>query len=45
MEITVEGVETEHQYDRLREFGCDYIQGYFFSRPITGAEIEKSVFK
>ncbi|MCK9170596.1 MAG: EAL domain-containing protein [Treponema sp.] len=45
LEITVEGVETEHQYDRLREFGCDYIQGYFFSRPITGAEIEKSVFK
>jgi diguanylate cyclase (GGDEF)-like protein len=45
LKIIVEGVETEKQYNRLREFGCDYIQGYFFSRPITGAEIEKSAFK
>jgi EAL domain-containing protein (putative c-di-GMP-specific phosphodiesterase class I) len=22
----------------LRELGCDIVQGYYFSRPITGAE-------
>ena len=45
LKIIVEGVETQYQHDRLKEFGCDYIQGYFFSRPITVSEIEKSEFK
>ena len=39
--ITVEGVEQEHQYERLRSFGCDYIQGYYFSRPVSGEAIEE----
>lgn len=30
-----EGVETKGQFDRLREFGCDSIQGYYFSRPLS----------
>lgn len=29
-----EGVETEEQYDFLRDCGCDVIQGYYFSRPV-----------
>ncbi|QIB69877.1 EAL domain-containing protein [Aminipila butyrica] len=40
LKITVEGVEKKSQYHRLRKFGCDYIQGYYFSQPITGKEVE-----
>ena len=34
MEITGEGIETSAQLDRLRDLGCDYGQGYLFSRPV-----------
>ena len=33
-EILVEGVETQAQIDLLSKLGVDYLQGYFFSRPI-----------
>lgn len=29
-----EGVETQEQFSRLRELGCEYIQGYFISPPL-----------
>jgi len=35
MEITAEGVETQDQMDFLAGLGCDEIQGYFVSRPLT----------
>jgi len=41
LKITVEGVEEKEQYDKLKHFNCDYIQGYYFSKPISGKEIEK----
>jgi EAL domain-containing protein (putative c-di-GMP-specific phosphodiesterase class I) len=34
--VTAEGVETEAQVRVLQEQGCDEMQGYFFSRPVTG---------
>jgi diguanylate cyclase (GGDEF)-like protein len=38
--ITVaEGVEEEPQRERLREMGCDLIQGYFLSRPLPLSEV------
>ena len=38
--VVAEGVETQNQLDFLREIGCDFIQGYYFSRPIPTAEFE-----
>lgn len=35
METVAEGVETKLQYELLASMGCDSIQGYLFSRPIT----------
>lgn len=32
--ILVEGVETKEQIDLLTALGVDYLQGYFFSRPV-----------
>ena len=40
-EITAKGVETEDQLAFLRSIGCDEIQGYYFSRPLPGSELEK----
>ena len=37
-EMIIEGVEEEWQYQRLREFGAETIQGYFFSKPIPADE-------
>ncbi len=45
MKITVEGVETKEQYEKLKNFSCDYIQGYYFSKPLTKDEILKTEFK
>ena len=34
MEVVAEGAETIAHVDELREMGCGYAQGYFFSRPL-----------
>ena len=39
MKVTAEGVETEQQLHHLRELGCDYAQGFLFSRALPDAEI------
>ncbi|MBQ7882447.1 MAG: EAL domain-containing protein [Treponema sp.] len=39
MKLTVEGVEQKWQYDKLKEMNCDYIQGYFFSKPMQAEAV------
>jgi EAL domain-containing protein (putative c-di-GMP-specific phosphodiesterase class I)/FixJ family two-component response regulator len=41
MEVIAEGVETEEQFNILRERGCDGVQGYFFSRALPPSEIAR----
>ncbi len=41
LKITAEGIEEMEQYRRLRVAGCDYIQGYLFSKPLPVEEVEK----
>jgi EAL domain-containing protein (putative c-di-GMP-specific phosphodiesterase class I) len=35
MQIVAEGVENAEQATRLREYGCDFLQGYLFSEPLA----------
>lgn len=39
LKVLTEGVETEPQVQLLRENGCDYIQGYYYSKPVTADEV------
>ncbi len=39
-QVTAEGVETLEQYKILKDYGCDFAQGYLFSKPINRFEIE-----
>lgn len=39
--VVAEGVETTEQRDALRSMGCDYAQGYLFSRPVPSTEMER----
>lgn len=34
MEIVVEGIENEKMVEQFTELNCDYIQGYYYSKPI-----------
>ncbi len=34
MEIIAEGVEQPEELEHLRQIGCDYIQGYYFAKPM-----------
>ncbi|CAM5209695.1 Diguanylate cyclase/phosphodiesterase with PAS/PAC sensor(S) OS=Ureibacillus acetophenoni OX=614649 GN=SAMN05877842_115101 PE=4 SV=1 [Ureibacillus acetophenoni] len=45
IEILAEGVETEEQKQLLKKLGCDYIQGYLISKPVSGKEIETLMAK
>jgi diguanylate cyclase (GGDEF)-like protein/PAS domain S-box-containing protein len=41
--VVAEGIETAEQAEVLREMGCDLGQGYLFSRPVAGDELEALV--
>lgn len=41
MVVLAEGVETQEQYNLLDMFGCDLVQGFYFSKPVRIEEIEK----
>lgn len=39
LKVVAEGVEVEKQYEILKKLGCDFIQGYYFSKPLPPTEI------
>ncbi|MBT6094110.1 MAG: EAL domain-containing protein [Rhodospirillaceae bacterium] len=38
-EVVAEGVETREQFELLRDYQCNQIQGYYLSRPLPGPEL------
>ena len=45
LEVVAEGVETEHQNKQLKALGCDFGQGYLFSRPLDGEAVPAMLMK
>ena len=45
LSVVAEGVETDEQLERLREIGCDYVQGYFFGKPMPEDVFEELMKK
>lgn len=41
LNVIAEGIESIHQFHQLRILGCEYGQGYLFSRPLPAAEASK----
>jgi len=39
LEVVAEGVETLEQLDFLRELRCQYVQGYYFSKPLPAEQL------
>ena len=44
-ETVVEGIETEDQLNRFIEFGADFIQGYYFSKPLDFDKFVEFLYK
>ena len=41
LKVVAEGVETEEQFSELKMIGCDYAQGFLFSKPVILQELEQ----
>ncbi len=41
LKVVAEGIESVHQFHQLRILGCEYGQGYLFSKPLPVADIER----
>jgi diguanylate cyclase (GGDEF)-like protein len=44
MNVVAEGIETIHQLHQLRILGCEYGQGFLFSRPVPIPDAEEMLF-
>ncbi len=43
MKVLAEGVESQAQFQHLNDAGCDYMQGYFCSRPLSAANFQRYI--
>lgn len=39
MKVVAEGVENREQYELLKNWKCDFVQGYYFNRPLTASQL------
>lgn len=44
-DIVAEGVEHLEQFELLKKFGCQYFQGFYFSKPLSADEFEELVLQ
>ncbi|WP_072907405.1 EAL domain-containing protein [Anaerobranca californiensis] len=40
LKVVAEGIETEEEYKRFKKANCDYLQGYYFSKPVDKDTLE-----
>jgi EAL domain-containing protein (putative c-di-GMP-specific phosphodiesterase class I) len=45
MDVVAEGVETAAQAEELRELGCDYAQGFFYSEPLPAKSVDSLMLR
>lgn len=45
MSVVAEGVENKEQADYLNRKGCDYIQGFFYGRPVDKDQTSQLLIK
>jgi c-di-GMP phosphodiesterase len=43
--VTAEGVETKEYSEKLKQAGCDYLQGYYYSKPLPPDELMSNEVK
>jgi EAL domain-containing protein (putative c-di-GMP-specific phosphodiesterase class I) len=41
LQVLAEGVETKEQFDLLKDYNCDVVQGFYYSKPINAEAFEK----
>lgn len=41
--VCAEGVETKNQLQILNDMDCDYIQGYYFSKPLSAEQVVETI--
>lgn len=44
LEVVAEGVEKIEQFNVLKDIGCDYIQGYYWGKPMLPSDAEKIIY-
>ena len=40
IQVVAEGIETSEQLNTLKSMGCEYGQGYYFSKPVSKSQFE-----
>jgi EAL domain-containing protein (putative c-di-GMP-specific phosphodiesterase class I) len=45
LSVIAEGVETDQQFQQLKQLNCEYVQGFYFSKAVSADETEKLVIQ
>ncbi len=45
MDVVAEGAESESDAEELLDLGCEFVQGFLYGQPMTGAEASRLIFR
>ncbi|MFJ7952817.1 putative bifunctional diguanylate cyclase/phosphodiesterase [Lysinibacillus sp. NPDC096418] len=45
LKVVAEGVENEAELNVLRKYGCEYVQGYYFSKPLSAEDFTMNILE
>ncbi len=43
LKVVAEGIETQSQYEFVKQHGCDQVQGYLYSKPMPLAQLQQTL--